>query len=154
MTLGKILNHKNIRSMKTKVLNLKMIFILLGIMFSLPSWAGVSYGNTLEVTSQGQVLNATDFLLHEGAGSPDVITRVRVKNGVEFYVQLPEGHAVSHLDGGVQEGNRIKVSEAGTLWFYFTYNGTEYLVLSDVNYYGVLRYQGSDAPSEIIITKN
>lgn len=134
--------------MKTKTQNLKLIFLLLGVFFSLPSMAK-DYGKTLEVTTQGQVLNATEFMHHEGAGTPDIITRVKVKNGVEFYVQLPINHQVFGITNGVLIGDQIKVSNAGTLRFEFNYNGTWYYVRSHVNYYGVLQYQGGDAPNEI-----
>lgn len=137
--------------MKTKTQNLKLIFLLLGVFFSLPSIA-VEYGDSLQVTTQGQVLNATEFMHHEGAGTPDIITRVKVKNGVEFYVQLPINHQVFGITNGVLIGDQIKVSNAGTLRFEFNYNGTWYYVRSHVNYYGVLQYQGGDAPSEIIVT--
>lgn len=137
--------------MKTKPQNLKLIFLLWGVFFSLPSIA-VEYGDSLQVTTQGQVLNATEFMHHEGAGTPDIITRVKVKNGVEFYVQLPINHQVFGITNGVLIGDQIKVSNAGTLRFEFNYNGTWYYVRSHVNYYGVLQYQGGDAPSEIIVT--
>ena len=137
--------------MKTKTQNLKLIFLLLGVFFSLPSMAK-DYGKTLEVTTQGQVLNATEFMHHEGAGTPDIITRVKVKNGVEFYVQLPINHQVFGITNGVLIGDQIKVSNAGTLRFEFNYNVTWYYVLSDVNYYGVLQYQGGDAPNELLVT--
>ena len=137
--------------MKTKTQNLKLIFLLLGVFFSLPSMAK-DYGKTLEVTTLGQVLNATEFILIEGAWSPDIITRVKVKNGVEFYIQLPINHQVFGFTNIVLIGDQIKVSNAGSLGFEFNYNGTKYLVLSHVNYYGVLQYDGKDAPNEIIVT--
>lgn len=134
--------------MKTKTQNLKLIFLLLGVFFSLPSIAE-DYGKTLEVTTQGQSLNASDLFLNPIGEMIYIPTRVKVKNGVEFYVQLPINHQVSEITNGVLIGDQIKVSNAGTLRFEFNYNGTRYYVLSDVNYYGVLQYQGGDAPSDI-----
>lgn len=133
-----------------KFKNLKLFLAMLGIFFSLPAMAE-NYVDTLHIQTPDTVLQAADFVLTPSGQIP-MRTWIRVKNGVEFYIQLPENHQVGQLDGGVLEGDRIRVSSAGSLGFRFILNQARYVLFAHVNYFGVLQYAGGDAPGVIEVT--
>lgn len=137
-----------------KFKNLKLFLAVLGILFSMPAMA-VEYGTTLEVTTQGQVIQLEELVLNP-LHAPTVPSRIKVKNGVEFYIQLPTNHQAT-LDAsstGIAsiEGDQIHVFKAGSLGFQLTKDNTRYDVLAHVNYFGVLQYAGGDAPGVIEVT--
>ncbi len=142
--------------MKKKFKNLKLFLAVLGILFSLPAMAE-NYGKTLEVTTHGQVIQLEDLVLNP-LHAPTVLSRIKVKNGVEFSIQLPENHQ-AELDAssvGIAgiEGNQIHVVKAGSLGFRVTKDNIRFDVLTHVNYFGVLQFNGSDAPGEIQVTSS
>ncbi len=137
--------------MKEKFKNLKIFLAVLGILFSLPAMAA-EYKKTIEVLTQGQIVQVTDLQLYQGADWENNKTRIKVKNGVEFYIQLPHNHQIESLDGGVLQGDLVRVINAGSVDFRFTSNGVNYGVLAHVNYFGVLQYAGGDAPGVIEVT--
>lgn len=134
-----------------KFKNLKLFLAMLGICFSLPAMA-VEYEKTLEVKTPDTTLQVSDLALTP-LGQETILTRIKVKNGFNFFVELPENHQIDQLDGGVLEGNKIRVSSAGSLGFCFVLNQATYAVLAHVNYFGVLQFNGGDAPGMIEVTE-
>ncbi|WP_304297425.1 putative Ig domain-containing protein [Porphyromonas gulae] len=109
------------------------------------------YLKTITVLTEGQIVPVEELYLNPLG--ENLLSRIKVKNGVEFFIQLPENHQTEGLSGGILEGDKIKVSKAGTLGFFFKYNGKKVYVLGDVNYFGVLQFNGSDALDEIEVTQ-
>lgn len=149
--------------MKTKTQNLKLIFLLLGVFFSLPSIAG-NYGKEFTLSSPPFTIEGKELYANpRGLGIPpeDVMNRANIKNGEKITIDLRNIEnltRVSYLTGGTLTWNesekKIEVEGAGSVLFYYhtKKNGEsekEWAVMTDVNYYGVLQYQGGDAPSEI-----
>lgn len=154
---------KNKSDMKTKTQNLKLIFLLLGVFFSLPSMAG-DYGKEFTLSTPPFTIEGKELYANpRGLGIPpeDVMNRANIKNGEKITIDLRNIEnltRVSYLTGGTLTWNesekKIEVEGAGSVLFYYhtKKNGEsekEWAVMIHVNYYGVLQYQGGDAPSEI-----
>ena len=152
--------------MKTKTQNLKLIFLLLGVFFSLPSIAG-NYGKEFTLSSPPFTIEGKELYANpRGLGIPpeDVMNRANIKNGEKITIDLRNIEnltRVSYLTGGTLTWNesekKIEVEGAGSVLFYYhtKKNGEsekEWAVMTDVNYYGVLQYQGGDAPNELLVT--
>ncbi|RRD68995.1 hypothetical protein, partial [Tannerella forsythia] len=109
-----------------------------------------TYGT--EVSINGGSVDVSQLYSNDITAPVNVLSRIIVKNGAIFTINFPNGSNPSGVNGGVASGNTITVSEAGSVSFNYHKDGKEYYVLIDVNYYGVLQYQGSDAPASIDVT--
>ncbi len=85
-------------------------------------------------------------------------TRFMSKNGQIFWIDMNEIQGLTSVTGiggtdpaTLHPDNRIEVWGAGMLSYYYTAEGKDYYVSSDVNYFGVTQWDGADLPSETIL---
>ena len=132
--------------MKTKLI-LNMSLIVLGIMFSLPILAE-NYTDSINIENS-KPIQIKRMILSQGE------IRIKVKNGIPFYIDLPPNHKVdiSTYPENIFtiEGSQIKIFKAGGFNMRVNYQGIRYHIIFDVNYYGKIQYQGEDAPKEIAV---
>ncbi|RRD69123.1 hypothetical protein, partial [Tannerella forsythia] len=150
--------------MRTKMIRLVILLlgsILMSQFIAVPSVMADSYGKTIYVSSPREV-GIDEMDVNTFPSSDITITNIRVKNGAQFVINLnniADLKRISNLSGGNLIGNneKVAVANAGRVSFVYytqTSGGNEqgYLVFAYVNYYGVLQYQGSDAPASIDVT--
>ncbi len=105
-----------------------------------------------EVSTNGASVDVSQLYSNLTTATNNIKSRIVVKNGAPFSITLPANSNPSGVDGATLSGTTIQVSEAGSVSFYHHKDGKKYYVLVHVNYYGVLQYQGSDAPASIDVT--
>ena len=169
---------KNKSNMKTKPQNLKLIFLLWGVFFS-ANLAFAQYGRTFKIEGDNLYIydEEGNLLKQSNSGvidAQELITygtfdlkknRITVKNAEKITIDLKNIENLTRVDrvyGGTLTWNetekKIEIGSAGSVFIdYYTQDPnsrteTIWSLGIHVNYYGVLQYQGGDAPSEIIVT--
>lgn len=119
--------------------------------------------NTAPFTINGEALYANPII--PGVPNEQKKNQVKVKNSEKIIINLKtiaNITRISGLSGGTLLWNgdkkEIQIENAGTVYFYYyTQSSGEnekmWHVMIHVNYFGVLQYNGGDAPSEIIVTE-
>ncbi|RRD55656.1 hypothetical protein, partial [Tannerella forsythia] len=119
-----------------------------------------TYGTTITLDAPREV-SINELTSNLFPTTPLRLNRIRVKNGFKFLVNVGEVanfQSLSDVSGGNNLGNgKIEVTSAGSLTFGYETKAPgeaqkSFTVIIDVNYYGVLQYQGSDAPASIDVT--